>query len=284
MSSLILADVSEYQTVDWNAYVHAGHPAAIIRAYNGNRADRKWTSNRASAHGAGLQLMGVYAYVVAGVDVAAQANAYADLVGPLKPNEFPICDIEEGSGDQSARAATWRRTVAARLARTPWLYSGASFYAEHNLSAAGYGSGQTWIAAYNPNPPASPAHSLWQFSDTYGPMAGISAKHDASSFNGTVQQLAALAVVAVPVTPPVTGIVPFPGRDQFGPGADNHWVTLLGQLLVRKGYGRFYHQGPSPRWSSADQAATKAFQLAQGWTGTDADGLCGPQTWLRLQE
>ncbi|MET9498878.1 peptidoglycan-binding protein [Streptomyces sp. NPDC006552] len=74
----------------------------------------------------------------------------------------------------------------------------------------------------------------------------------------------------------------FPGATSFGPGAENTYVTRLGELLVERGGKRFYRQGPGPRWSEADRRATAAFQRAQGWSGRDADGLPGPTTWSYL--
>ncbi|MFD0275007.1 peptidoglycan-binding protein [Kitasatospora sp. NPDC127111] len=71
----------------------------------------------------------------------------------------------------------------------------------------------------------------------------------------------------------------FPGTDSFGPGANNDHVTRLGQLLVQRGGGRFYGDGPGPRWSESDRRATEAFQLAQGWRGSEADGIPGKDTW-----
>ncbi|MDY0812486.1 peptidoglycan-binding protein [Kitasatospora purpeofusca] len=71
----------------------------------------------------------------------------------------------------------------------------------------------------------------------------------------------------------------FPGADKFGPGANNAYVTRLGEMLVRRGGGRFYTEGPGPRWSESDRRATEAFQLAQGWRGGEADGLPGKDTW-----
>lgn len=71
----------------------------------------------------------------------------------------------------------------------------------------------------------------------------------------------------------------FPGADKFGPGADNGYVTRLGQMLVSRGGGRFYSVGPGPQWGEADRNATQAFQWAQGWSGGDADGIPGPTTW-----
>ena len=87
-----------------------------------------------------------------------------------------------------------------------------------------------------------------------------------------------------PVTPVDAGktTTPYPGASSFGPGADNKYVTQLGTMLVARGAGAYYTSGPGPRWSDADRRATQAFQLAQGWTGADADGLPGPLTWELL--
>ncbi|WP_282202000.1 peptidoglycan-binding protein [Kitasatospora fiedleri] len=71
----------------------------------------------------------------------------------------------------------------------------------------------------------------------------------------------------------------FPGADTFGPGKVNPYVTRLGTMLVERGGGRFYHEGPSPDWGEADRQATEAFQLAQGWRGAEADGYPGKDTW-----
>ncbi|MXQ54276.1 peptidoglycan-binding protein [Shimazuella alba] len=74
----------------------------------------------------------------------------------------------------------------------------------------------------------------------------------------------------------------FPGTKYFKSGAKNKYVTQLGYMLVTAGYGKYYKVGPSPEWSSADLKNCQAFQRAQGWTGSDADGYPGPETWKRL--
>ncbi|MFF4804204.1 peptidoglycan-binding protein [Streptomyces sp. NPDC001351] len=79
--------------------------------------------------------------------------------------------------------------------------------------------------------------------------------------------------------PPGVATPPYPGAAYFGPGANNKYVTQLGQMLVARGAGQYYAQGPGPRWSDADRRATGAFQLAQGWNGTETRGLPGPLTW-----
>ncbi|MBV1947887.1 peptidoglycan-binding protein [Streptomyces sp. BV129] len=81
---------------------------------------------------------------------------------------------------------------------------------------------------------------------------------------------------------PETAPVPFPGTSYFGPGANNKYVTMLGEMLVARGGGSYYATGPGPVWGEADRRATQAFQKAQGWTGSAADGLPGPRTWELL--
>lgn len=88
--------------------------------------------------------------------------------------------------------------------------------------------------------------------------------------------------VTPPPKPTAPGAPPFPGRDKFGPGKANGYVTMLGHQLVHRGYGRHYTVGPGPRWTEADRQNTEEFQRAQGWHGSDADGYPGPETWSRL--
>ncbi|MFJ3903649.1 peptidoglycan-binding protein [Streptomyces sp. NPDC090025] len=79
-----------------------------------------------------------------------------------------------------------------------------------------------------------------------------------------------------------SGSAAFPGAGSFGPGRHGAHITRLGERLVAKGYGRYYREGPGPGWSGADRRNVEAFQRAQGWTGADADGYPGPETWRRL--
>ncbi|WP_324290497.1 peptidoglycan-binding protein [Streptomyces sp. H27-H5] len=84
-------------------------------------------------------------------------------------------------------------------------------------------------------------------------------------------------------TPPSKPTPPaFPGAGWFRPGAKNTYVTQLGRQLIAKGYGRYYSVGAGPTWTNADRSAVRAFQIAQGWSGSNADGYPGPETWRRL--
>ncbi len=74
----------------------------------------------------------------------------------------------------------------------------------------------------------------------------------------------------------------FPGKDKFGTGKSNEYILQLGQQLVAKNFGKHYKVGPSRDWGEADRLNVQDFQAAQGWSGADADGYPGPETWRRL--
>ncbi|MEC4015185.1 peptidoglycan-binding protein [Streptomyces sp. H27-D2] len=79
-----------------------------------------------------------------------------------------------------------------------------------------------------------------------------------------------------------TASTAFPGSQYFRPGQSNAYVTQLGRQLVKKGFGTHYTSGPGPTWSEPDRRNVEAFQRAQGWRDSSADGYPGPETWRRL--
>ncbi|MFJ4686038.1 peptidoglycan-binding protein [Streptomyces sp. NPDC088789] len=129
-------------------------------------------------------------------------------------------------------------------------------------------------------------YAYWSNADRYVPYrykgVAVESGEGSGGVEGTGSSGGTEPVTAKPGGAPKPGdpaTTPFPGAASFGPGADNTYVTQLGQMLVKRGGGRFYTTGPGPRWSDADRRATQAFQQAQGWTGTAADGIPGPRTW-----
>lgn len=63
-------------------------------------------------------------------------------------------------------------------------------------------------------------------------------------------------------------------------------VTRLGERLVvhfkALGYAKPYQSGPGPNFTNTDKKAVAKFQRAQGWTGKNADGFPGAETFRRL--
>lgn len=162
-----LADISEFQaSVDADAYLKAGNECIINRVYNGYRADYKWPARGNALRGYDFTSIGWYAYLAHDVDAASQAHAFIACVGSLRDNEWPILDLEEGSGDQAGRAQAWFNVVDKWASFPGMLYSGESFLEERLGGADHWGSRPIWIAAYRDSEPTA-RHLLWQFSDAY---------------------------------------------------------------------------------------------------------------------
>jgi hypothetical protein len=88
-----------------------------------------------------------------------------------------------------------------------------------------------------------------------------------------------------PTTPPSdTAVWGVPSS--WSIGATGPDVTRLGQRLVLwaayYGLTAPYKVGPGPEFTETDRQAVAAFQRAQGWSGADADGYPGPETFARL--
>jgi hypothetical protein len=69
---------------------------------------------------------------------------------------------------------------------------------------------------------------------------------------------------------------------EYGYGAYGDHVTAVGRALVAKGHGDAYEDGPGPRWTDADTANYRSWQLALGYHGRDADGVPGEASLERL--
>lgn len=83
-------------------------------------------------------------------------------------------------------------------------------------------------------------------------------------------------------TPTPAGLVRFPGEDWFRSEPKSPIVTAMGKRLVSVGCGR-YEDGPGPQWTSADRESYKAWQRKCGYTGSNADGWPGEDSWNRLK-
>lgn len=75
---------------------------------------------------------------------------------------------------------------------------------------------------------------------------------------------------------------PYPGLSFFKIGRVSKKITALGKALEKAGY-KGYKVGPGRVFTKADKTAVAWFQRKQGWTGADADGIPGSETWRRLK-
>lgn len=194
MADIRFADISEWQSnFDADAYLKAGHTVIIVRAHNGNRPDKLWPARRDYVRGKRFAAVGYYHYLVADRDAAAQARDFTRAVGSLKPNEFPILDLEEGSGAQSARARAWFALVDPWAGFKAGLYSSAGFFRDQLGGTASWDR-PTWIASVGQSgatlpvssEPATP-HTFWQNSWT-ARFPGLAGGVDGNIYHGTAQQ------------------------------------------------------------------------------------------------
>lgn len=187
MADLIIADVSEFQVVDWPNY---GSDAVICRInYGDSKVDTEADRNIDGARSR-CKVRGWYTYLIGAQDPVAQADVLVRVLnahGGLQPNEFVVCDDEEGSGDQSSRVTQFLNEVDSQLKASDnadWWYSGLNFSIAHNMDAA---KGRRWIAAYQPGEPIV-AHDLWQFTSS-GSIAGVAGPVDLSVWHGDIDSL-----------------------------------------------------------------------------------------------
>lgn len=184
MTDIHMADVSEFQSnVDAPKYIAAGPKCIICRTYNGYRPDNMMPDRRDYFRGQPFTGVGWYCYLEAEISAESQAHGFIDTVGKLGANEWPILDVEEGSGSQTSRAEAWFKIVDAWAGFPAMLYASDSFISGQ-LSGYGHWSGRpVWVASYHSSYSDSPAHEpsgkhvLWQFTDRE-PMAGVSGACD----------------------------------------------------------------------------------------------------------
>ena len=186
-----LADISEFQpSIDAPAYINAGHKTLIVRAHNGHRPDNCWPARRDYLRKHPFTAVGYYQYVVSSRDPAAQARDFIACLGPLRPNEFPIGDFEEGSGNQAGRAEAWFRVVDTWCGFPATLYSGQSFGRTQLGGWARWRGRPRWIASYSSQEPADP-HELWQNTDK-ARFPGLAGAVDGNIFHGTAARFLAV--------------------------------------------------------------------------------------------
>ena len=199
-----LADISEFQPdIDAPAYLGGGNKTLIVRAHNGHRPDHCWPARRDYLRKHPFVAVGFYQYLVSSRDAAQQAREFIAALGPLRANEFPILDLEEGAGSQVGRAEAWFRIVDPWCQFPATLYSGESCFRDQLGGAARWRDRPRWMAAYRSSEPTYP-HELWQHTDA-ARFPGLDGGVDGNVFHGTHERFLAVmrpGSVGPPKPPP----------------------------------------------------------------------------------
>jgi lysozyme len=284
-------DVSYYQgEVSWSEVAAAGYGFAIARINHSDFMDPEFDRNWAGIKEAGM-LRGAYQYFEPGEDVAWQAQVVIDKLGVLGPGDLPaVIDVETDGGLPPAEVAQavgeWLALVEAGTGKKPIIYTGKYFW-QDNVASPDYADYPLWHAQY-PNacqPPAAPPPDcgcantadqwsqlvFWQYSSS-GSVPGISGNVDLDVFNGTIEDLEALAsgptggyaaeLVSVDVPTAVLAGESFTARVTVRNVGTATWdtATALGTTEPRDRQSPFY----APSWASQGRPSAVEGSVAPG--------------------
>ncbi len=193
------ADVSYYQgNFTWTG---RGLTYGYARISDGTGfVDPVFNYNWNAMKAAGI-LRGAYQFFEPGQDATAQANMMVSAVGQLGAGDLPCMIDVEATGGQSpatiaSKVKTWLDVVKAGTGKTPIIYTGAYFW-DGSVQSTAFGSYPLWIAAYGPSCPSVPNGwsnwTFWQYCDGETKYCSNGQGFDRDVFNGTADQLKALA-------------------------------------------------------------------------------------------
>jgi lysozyme len=202
-------DVSHHNgRVDWNAAAKAGVVFAFAKATEGPTFVDGWFANHwKGLRDAGL-LRGAYHFFRPSKDPLAQADHFCDTVGPLGPGNLPpVLDIEDtplkdewklvdGVDARLDLLDQWVGRVVERLGRRPIFYTSGYFWRGTLGNSPRFADLLLWIARYGAKRPSLPGAwkdwAFWQYGDQ-GTLPGLAETFDVDRFNGTLEELRALA-------------------------------------------------------------------------------------------
>jgi lysozyme len=195
-------DVSYHNgTIDWAKVKGAGNEFAFVRISDGTGFhDPQFATNWAGAHAAGL-VRGIYQFFRPTQDVNAQADMVIAAVGTPIPGDLPpVIDVEADGGlapaSVAAKVRAWVDRVKAATGLDPIVYTGKYFWRDQVGGPTSFAGNALWIAQYTTLCPdlTSPWNTwaFWQYSES-GTVPGISGGIDLDRFNGTADELRALA-------------------------------------------------------------------------------------------
>ena len=265
----------------------------VLKASQHNFVDSRFHEHLQNARSFGL-VVGAYHFLDKRSDAATQVDAYLRAI-KSNPVDFDVCDLEgvsdwPTSDAAASRALEWMERVEAATGRRPILYT-SERHLKHVSThlATRLGEYKLWAVSYWKNCPpgdATPrltkAHSdwcMWQWcSDNLLPdlNEGWFKGHrlDTNFFNGTIDDLRALAGGNAPSSRPVIApTVAFEAAWDYN--RDRHTESWRFHALVDR------MLGAGGGWGSRESilSGVAAWQLAHG---LDADGMIGEATLAAL--
>lgn len=200
-------DVSKWQgEIDWDAVAGDGIRFAFIRATHGTDILDEWfDTNWRRAREVGIA-RGAYQFFEGGQDPVEQADVFLSMVPALEPGDLPpVIDVESPDGNPGAaeyqdNVRVWLDRVEAALGVPPIIYTGKYYWDDALAGTDEFSDHPLWDAWWSNGCPDTPrgweSWTFWQYSST-GRVAGIGGDVDRDRFDGTMDDLLALAAGGV---------------------------------------------------------------------------------------
>lgn len=205
-------DVSKWQrpggvALDWEKVAASGQKFAFIKATDGVEGDQKYfLEDSIAAAKAGL-IVGSYHKAHPDRSAISQADQYVAVLQARDQQVSsdktlpPVLDIELENGLSTSELQKWTKDflerVQSKTGETPMIYTYRWFW-EHSMgNSTEFTNYPLWLAAYQNEAPTSlpggwKSMTFWQRSST-GRINGIPTQVDEDVFNGTEEELKALA-------------------------------------------------------------------------------------------
>lgn len=248
--------------------------------------DSQFASYSAGAQAAGIP-WGPYHFLhmYSVASAVRQADFFYDQIKGRSFTVTPAVDVESYDGQEYAKDI--RAIVRAfinefykRAGYKPVIYTYVAY--ANDIFDTSFTDCKLWIADYRGYHGSVPGwgtkYAAWQYSGGTARLAGVDNPVDLNLADSTI-------FLKAPIVQPPKPV--FPGVSFFGWGRTNNYILTLDKALIKAGYSRYYKYGAagaSRTWGNGTQRACAAFQRAQGWFGSGADGIPGPLTWIRLQK
>lgn len=214
-ASVLGIDVSNHNPpVDWQAVKNANISFAFAKATEGATfKDKTFTTNWSGMKAAGI-MRGAYHFFRPVKTAEEQVDNFLQVVKKvLEPGDLPpVLDLEPwpeqvgidwknlAFNERINRVKTWLEKVENATGEKPIIYTLASFWKEYMRDSQEFTDYPLWVAHFTSKPqPDVPAnnwggngYTIWQHTES-GRVSGVSGPVDRNRFNGSFENLVALA-------------------------------------------------------------------------------------------
>jgi hypothetical protein len=223
-------------------------------------------------------------------DIETSSRALQNLRGGVETNTLNVSQVElVGTCDP----ATHKRWLRAGVAHIYW--SEAPDWALHDLAEflawmhTNHGVPLTGPAKW-PTYPTSYANeggqrlTFDQWNDFKGVCGHMHVPENTHGDPGSIKfpQIISLAKIIAGTSETPKRYEPFPGEAWFKKKPNSRVITAMGKRLIELGY-KGYKVGPGSQWTEADRQAYAWWQRKLGYSGADADGWPGKDSWDKLK-